>query len=56
MALPNNDEGAPGPSLLGAGEASYYDFNVHNQEKFQQKLRYIHRNPVKKELCARPED
>ena len=30
----------------------YYDFHVHSQEK----LRYIHRNPVKKELCARPED
>ena len=30
----------------------YYDFNVHSQEKFQEKLRYIHRNPVKKELCA----
>ena len=34
----------------------YYDFNVHDQEKFQEKLRYIHRNPVKKELCARPGD
>jgi putative transposase len=34
----------------------YYDFNVHKQETFREKLRYIHRNPVKKELCARPED
>ncbi|HEU5457979.1 MAG TPA: transposase [Terracidiphilus sp.] len=34
----------------------YYDFNVHNQQKFQEKLRYIHRNPVRKDLCARPED
>ena len=34
----------------------YYDFNVHSQEKFQEKLRYTHRNPVKKELCARPGD
>ena len=37
-------------------EKRYYDFHVHSQEKFQEKLRYIHRNPVKKELCARPED
>lgn len=34
----------------------YYDFNVHSQEKFQEKLRYTHRNPVKKQLCARPEE
>lgn len=34
----------------------YYDFNVHNQETFREKLRYIHRNPVRKQLCARPED
>lgn len=34
----------------------YYDFNVHGDTKFYEKLRYIHRNPVKKELFARPED
>lgn len=34
----------------------YYDFNVRSEEQFREKLRYIHRNPVKKELCARPED
>ncbi len=34
----------------------YYDFNVRTEEQFREKLRYIHRNPVKKELCARPED
>ena len=34
----------------------YYDFNVHSLEKFQEKLRNIHRNPVRKKLCARPED
>jgi REP-associated tyrosine transposase len=34
----------------------YYDFNVRNHPQFVEKLRYIHRNPVKKELCARPED
>jgi putative transposase len=34
----------------------YYDFNVREHDKFIEKLRYIHRNPVKRGLCAAPED
>jgi putative transposase len=34
----------------------YYDHNVRSHEKFLEKLRYIHRNPVKRGLCASPED
>lgn len=34
----------------------YYDFNVRNYAQFVEKLRYIHRNPVRAGLCARPED
>ena len=34
----------------------YYDFNVRNHRQFVEKLRYIHRNPVKRGLCDRPED
>jgi len=34
----------------------YYDFNVREHEKFVEKLQYIHRNPVKRGLCAGPED
>jgi putative transposase len=34
----------------------YYDFNVWNHHKFVEKLRYIHRNPVERELVERPED
>jgi putative transposase len=34
----------------------YYDFNVRNREQFADKLDYIHRNPVKRGLCACPED
>jgi putative transposase len=34
----------------------YYDFNVRNYGQFLEKLRYIHRNPVKRGLCERPED
>ncbi|HEY3975585.1 MAG TPA: transposase [Candidatus Sulfotelmatobacter sp.] len=34
----------------------YYDFNVRDHAQFVEKLRYIHRNPVKAGLCERPED
>ena len=37
-------------------QARYYDFNVWSEKKFVEKLRYIHRNPVKRGLVARPED
>jgi putative transposase len=37
-------------------QARYYDFNVWNEKKFLQKLRYIHRNPVTRGLVERPED
>ena len=34
----------------------YYDFNIRDYPQFMEKLRYIHRNPVRAELCERPED
>jgi putative transposase len=34
----------------------YYDFNVRNYRQFVEKLRYIHRNPVKSGLCQGPRD
>jgi putative transposase len=34
----------------------YYDFNVDNEKKTVEKLRYMHRNPVKRGLVAKPED
>jgi putative transposase len=34
----------------------YYDFNIRNYLQFVEKLRYIHRNPVKAGWCERPED
>jgi putative transposase len=34
----------------------YYDFNVHNEEKQIEKLRYMHRNPVRRGLAEKPED
>ena len=46
--------------LIGEAEhfwqKRYYDFNVRNRRQFVEKLRYIHRNPVRQGLCARPED
>ena len=37
-------------------QTRYYDFNVLTQPKFVEKLRYIHRNPVRRGLVAKPED
>lgn len=34
----------------------YYDFNVWTEEKQIEKLRYMHRNPVKRGLVERPEE
>ena len=46
--------------LLSDGEhfwqKRYYDFNVRNHRQFMEKLVYMHRNPVKRRLCERPED
>jgi len=37
-------------------QAHYYDYNVATHEKFVEKLRYIHRNPVVRGLAANPQD
>jgi putative transposase len=34
----------------------YYDFNVCTEKKRIEKLRYMHRNPVKRGLVEKPED
>lgn len=34
----------------------YYDHNIRDHEKFSEKLRYVHRNPVRRGLCEKPED
>jgi putative transposase len=34
----------------------YYDFNVRTERKHIEKLKYIHRNPVRRGLVANPED
>jgi REP-associated tyrosine transposase len=47
--------GAPSP-VEHFWQKRYYDFNIRNYAQFVEKLRYIHRNPVKAGLCERPED
>jgi putative transposase len=37
-------------------QAHYYDFDVSAHEKFVEKLRYIHRNPIRRGMVAKPED
>jgi putative transposase len=37
-------------------QARYYDFNVFTREKRIEKLKYMHRNPVKSGLVAKPEE
>jgi hypothetical protein len=36
-------------------QARYYDFNVSTAKKRVEKLRYLHRNPVRRGLVAAPE-
>lgn len=49
-----------GRRLIGTGEhfwqKRYYDFNIRDYRQFVEKLRYLHRNPVKRGLVAKPED
>jgi putative transposase len=52
LALP-----APDKSATGAfWEKRYYDRNVRDEDEFRIKLRYTHRNPVKRGLVGDPRD
>ena len=46
-------------SLIGEAEhfwqKRYYDLNIRNHRQFVEKLRYIHRNPVRRGLVSCPE-
>ena len=37
-------------------QAGYYDFNLFTERKVEEKLSYMHQNPVPAGLVARPED
>ena len=50
-----------GTQATGAGDgrfwqARYYDRNIRSYGDFVEKLRYIHRNPVKRGLVEKPEE
>ena len=34
----------------------FYDFNVWSEQKFREKLEYMHANPVKRGLVLHPKD
>jgi hypothetical protein len=44
------------PSREPFWTARYYDFNVRSERKRVEKLRYLHRNPVKRGLVKEPEE
>ncbi len=44
------------PDLPRFWQVRYYDFPVWSEKKQVEKLRYIHRNPVVRGLCERPQD
>ena len=50
--------GAPAERAAGLPfwQTRYYDFNVWTAKKRIEKLRYMHRNPVKRGLVDKPED
>jgi putative transposase len=46
----------PHPPDTPFWQPRYYDFNVWSSEKRIEKLKYIHRNPVRRGLVERPEE
>jgi putative transposase len=44
------------PGATQFWQRRYYDFNVFSEMKTVEKLQYMHRNPVKRGLVAKPED
>jgi hypothetical protein len=44
-----------GTRLQRVWQARYFDFNVRTTKKRVEKLRYLHRNPVKRGLVEAPE-
>ena len=37
-------------------QSGYYDFNLFTERKVEEKLAYMHQNPVRAGLVAKPED
>jgi putative transposase len=45
----------PGPDETRVWQKRFYDFNVWSERKHIEKLRYMHRNPVKRGLVEKPD-
>jgi putative transposase len=45
----------PHPAPAPIWQKRFYDFNVRTEQKQIEKLRYIHRNPVKRGLAEKLE-
>jgi len=45
-----------GPARTPFWQTRFHDFNVWTEKKRVEKLRYMHRNPVKRGLASEPED
>jgi putative transposase len=56
VAVEAKKKGERVPGGLPLWQVRYFDHNVQNEYGFVSQLRYIHRNPVKRGLCAKPED
>ena len=44
------------PSINKIWQKDFYDFNIYSEKKLEQKLNYIHYNPVRASLCKKHED
>ena len=51
----HNQTSLPESEALHIWETRFYDFNVWTDHKRVEKLRYMHRNPVKRGLVVEPE-
>jgi putative transposase len=56
VSLQARKEGKRTAGELPFWQTRYFDHNVRDYEGFVTQLRYIHRNPVKRGICLRPED
>jgi putative transposase len=46
----------PGKNPRSFWQARFYDFNVQTRRKMNEKIEYIHRNPIDRGLVAHPKD
>jgi len=56
MVCPSTPENIPGDIPRHFWQRRFYDFNIFTDHKRIEKLRYIHRNPVKRGLVGAPEE